>query len=937
MLLQKPSQCKGCPLETLGQGFSEPEGVGSIPLLIVGESLGYNEMLEGLPFRPSAQAGSILHRVIQEKGKYNRSQFAFWNLCACHPPSDKLSGTSYEYEAVNHCRVYFDKVIERYKPKVILACGALPFKHLVGLTGKNTDISKVRGYVFKSKYPDVLVVPTFHPSFIRRGNSNLINVLVWDFMKAVGIAQGKEESYIIDPINQYKLKPFGYLTNPSVEAAFNLLEYIKQNSSILISYDIETEKSQGVDEDELTEYGQNITQIQFSVSPNSGIAMPWIEPFITISKNILATINPKSGHNVWDFDNPILKKSDVIINGRIDDTMLMFHHWQADLPLNLQFVSSFYNFPFPWKHYAGSNLPFYGIADVDSVQYIMQSLPKQLKDRNLWDGYEKLVRELKPILIKVENRGLPINIKKQDEFRTHIELREKEIEKELNKVIPESFIRYFPTRGYVREPKELVGVVQRFIISNNRLATEDEIEVEAKKIGLVKRDFNDEKRWCKEEYFNPESVDQVSDFIKHNKDTELAKKLAVKIAKDSRLKGDEHSNGKDNVSTSKTVLKNLAIKTGRKEYSLIVEHRELSKMAGTFLWKPSEDGRVHTHFGFRTGSGQLTSRDYNIQQGPEHYKLAEKFKETIEAGEGKVLIKVDYKAFFVRMLGFLAEDKSYYRLAQTDPHAFVTAHMVGFPRANECINYSDENLISYLNEVKKEHSLLRNTQAKRTVLGMGNGLSEKGCYERYKDDFNPSKEDVLSSWGRKKKNPLDINPKSGASYLQEEIERRGKERTRNLYILLRKLFPSIFRYHEKILKEASEKGYIDTPFGFRRWFPAASEPTYDRYGNIQSIKKGEQAEEALAYPLANNSYCFLREGVIIADNEGILDRLGMVNWVHDDLRFEAEEENFKEDLMKLLTILERESTVLVNGLGKFSCKADVKIGKNLANMEEFKI
>ena len=939
-MIPKPNSCSGCPLFQDGQGFLQVEGTGAVPLMIVGESSGWHEKQESLPFRPNAPAGSVLHRIIQDKGKYNRSQFSIANMIFCQPFGDKLANTSYEYEAINHCRPNLDATIDRFKPKIILAIGHLPFKHLVGLTGKNTEISKVRGYVFpSSRYPGILVLPTFHSSFLRRGNIHLSGVLLYDFMKAVRIAQGKEEGFILYPFSSSSLD---YKTEPRVEDALHFLQKVKDNPDLRIAYDIETDQSLGEEEDEIEEYGTEISQIQFSSGTNSGIALPWTEPFITIAKSILATSNPKCGHNVWDFDNPILLSAGANIQGRIDDSMWAFHHWQADLPRGLQGVASFYNFPFPWKHYASSNQAFYGIADVDSLHYIYNPLVKQLKDRGLWEGYERLVHNLKPILIKVQDRGLPINKEKQDSFRGEIEARQAELDS-LFKELPSEFTSYHPTNGYVRLPKEINGIDQRIFVEKGRFATEEEIDREAIVAGYTRRKFPIEiegnkvevERWCKPLYFNANSSDQVSNYIKYKGDDALARKLAIKIAKEERKKDDEVKS-KDNVSTSKSVLKALASKTGDVTYSYIIEYRELTKMGGTFLWEPKGDGRVHTTFGFATGSGQLTSRDYNIQQGPEHYTLAEKFKETIEAGEGRLLLKVDYRGYHNRMMGFLAEDEGYYRLASLDTHSYVTGHVVDYPDMSICLDLDDEYLGLFLSQIKKVYTKLRDDQVKHVVHGINFGLSEKGCYDRYGGDFNPSQEDVLRAWGtRKKKKPLEHNPKTGATYLQEEIEKQGKLKVRNLYLLLRELFPKIFKYQEQVLILASQQGFIDTPFGFRRWFPSASEPTYDRWGNLQGVKKGEQAEEALAFPVSNNAHCHLREGVIEADRAGLLDSLRMVNWVHDDLRFEIDQAGFEPDLMKLLTILERASNILQNKMGKFSCKADVQIGKNLKELRKW--
>lgn len=495
-MLEKGTNCEGCPLQYTGQGFILPEGTGSNRVLITGESAGYNEILDGLPFRPQAPAGSVLQRAINMT-KHSRSMFIINNLCMCRPPADLLSGARYEIGAINHCgQAYYDKVIADYKPKVILATGMLPFKYLTGLT---FPISLTRGYVYKSpRYPDVLVIPSYHSSYIRRGNMKYLQLLLRDLHKATLLAQEKLTEgvdYILDPLSATR-QELDYNTNPSHEAAKWLLDKIKSDPSLLLAYDIETEKSAGASEDEMDEYGTKITQIQFSIGAGTGIAFPFAEPFIRIARQILAADNPKAGWNNWRFDRPILRKAGIEINGRDDDGMWCYHHFKPDLPLGLQQVASWYSFPFAWKHMASSNLPFYGIADVDSVYRIMQKLPADLKSRGLWGeynnrdeiytGYEGLVYHINPILEEMSKRGIPINREKQVEFSAEIDREKERIEAELKPLIPDSILRVRPKNGYIREPKEVVEAFYQYNATSSSLSPNEFIRLGT---GLVLKTF----------------------------------------------------------------------------------------------------------------------------------------------------------------------------------------------------------------------------------------------------------------------------------------------------------------------------------------------------------------------------------------------------------------------------------------------------------------
>src|SRR5262249_21709276 len=158
--------------------------------------------------------------------------------------------------------------------------------------------------------------------------------------------------------------------------------------------------------------------------------------------------NPKAGHNVWRFDNRLLRTAGIRVGGRIDDTMWMWRHFEPDLPAGLQFVSSFFGFPFPWKHYAASHPRFYGIADVDSVQHIMASLPSELRSIDSWRGYDRYLYQLYPIIEMASKRGLPIDPDHREQCLKRLDDRKGKISSELQMLIPERVKGFLPANGY---------------------------------------------------------------------------------------------------------------------------------------------------------------------------------------------------------------------------------------------------------------------------------------------------------------------------------------------------------------------------------------------------------------------------------------------------------------------------------------------------------
>jgi len=203
----KPDECIGCPLYGDGKGFSRPEGAGRTGVLIVGDSLGIHEEEDGLPFRPRAQAGGVLERVIRRAG-YTRDDFRIWNTIGCAPPGHvSIEGQPWQDEAVERCRTHFRRVVAEFQPKCILALGGVALKALTGFSGsKDMRVSSLRGFVLESEYCPV--VPTFHPSYLRRGSSKsrekgtgaktkgttgpgmaLLGVLIHDLQRAVAVAK----------------------------------------------------------------------------------------------------------------------------------------------------------------------------------------------------------------------------------------------------------------------------------------------------------------------------------------------------------------------------------------------------------------------------------------------------------------------------------------------------------------------------------------------------------------------------------------------------------------------------------------------------------------------------------------------------------------------------------------------------------------------------
>lgn len=365
-MLRKPEACKSCPIYGSGFGFIPSQGTPHNGVTLVGEAGGENEAKHGEPFYRFAQAGSKLEEVLKLL-RQPRNHFRVGNIVSCRPPANLLENMPYELTVVNHCKK------NRPEGKVLVALGKIPLKYLTGKSGEAKEtIGMLRGYYIPS--PSGIVVPTYHPSFVKRGKPGYIQYLLWDIQKALNYAKSPPEK------TKYR-----FSENPTWEDAKSYYYRVKDSPSSPLAYDIETEDSSDTEEDERQGLTSNtITQIQFSLAKDEGIAFPWNENFFKIIRLLLLTENLKLGFNSYNYDDPRLVDKGFQIRGTRIDVMWMWKHWNPGLERGLQKVASCFDYPEPWKHTSSENLAKYGCHDVSSLHYIFPKLKEWMERDGIW-------------------------------------------------------------------------------------------------------------------------------------------------------------------------------------------------------------------------------------------------------------------------------------------------------------------------------------------------------------------------------------------------------------------------------------------------------------------------------------------------------------------------------------------------------------------------
>lgn len=487
----KPETCRGCPLHNISQSFSVPDGKGTLNIAIIGDKLEHEDGIDGKPFSPRSRGGSLLNQAFQRLG-VTRSQFRLGNVVACQPPRNKLEGANFEIPAVQHCRPNFERVLPTRvtegpdgNPVVILAMGNSPLKALTGASGVHKEkqsVNFLRGFVMRGR--DGLVIPTFHPGFIRAGYMKYFGVFVRDLQRAIDVAQGRFYHRYVQNYQQPN-----YQTSPSLHDAVCFALKVKDNQQLSVGYDIETPHSKDKDAGEKTnvltlgatenptndvEYSYDaasmaivgdegniedstpgreeyedttILTIQFSTSRTEGICFPWEGRYIEVAKKILSYQNPKMGWNNWGFDDPRLHQHGVQFGGPSGtgtiDLMWKWHHCQPDLDRNLQFAAGYCGWPFPWKHLYGSMMNWYGCADVASLHLIDEVVTAEMKKMGIYQGWERHVQGLHHrVLDPMVMRGYPVDEEERERVGVWLEKKQGELLGAIQGMVPiESGVR----------------------------------------------------------------------------------------------------------------------------------------------------------------------------------------------------------------------------------------------------------------------------------------------------------------------------------------------------------------------------------------------------------------------------------------------------------------------------------------------------------------
>lgn len=315
--------------------------------------------------------------------------------------------------------------------------------------------------------------------------------------------------------------------------------------------------------------------------------------------------------------------------------------------------------------------------------------------------------------------------------------------------------------------------------------------------------------------------------------------------------------------TSEEVLESLK---GKHEIvGKILEHRGLKKLLGTYidalpqLINPAT-GRIHTSFNQTvTATGRLSSSNPNLQNIPIRNEDGKEIRKAFIPDEGCEFFSADYSQIELRIMAHLSEDPHMIEAFQKgqDIHAATAAKIYKVK----------------LEDVTRE----QRSKAKTANFGIIYGISVFGLAER-----------------------LNVDRKEAKELIDGYFEN----------------YPKVKAYMDESIRQAREKGYIETIFKRKRYLPDIN--------SKNAVVRGYAERNAINAPIQGSAADIIKVAMIRIyrrfQEEGI--RSKMILQVHDELNFSVLPE--EKEKVQQIVISEMEAAYKM----KAPLRADYGWGQN---------
>jgi DNA polymerase-1 len=312
----------------------------------------------------------------------------------------------------------------------------------------------------------------------------------------------------------------------------------------------------------------------------------------------------------------------------------------------------------------------------------------------------------------------------------------------------------------------------------------------------------------------------------------------------------------------------------------ILRSRELGKLVGTYVdtipTMVKDDGRLHTTF-LQAGSvtGRMASKDPGIQNIPIRTEEGRAIRRAFVAEKGFTLVSIDYSQIELRIAAFLSGDEKMMEIFKNgeDVHRGVASRVFHVPQ--------DE--------------VTADMRRRAKVINFG----------------------ILYGMGV---NALRTN-------LGEDTRREEAQEFLNAYF---NTFTRLAEYLEETKQFAREHGYTTTFFGRKRHFPGIN--------SSLPFMRAQAERMAINAPVQGSSADITRIAMVrIADDlmkREMTDAVRMLIQVHDELVFEIRDELIKDEVPRLMDLME--TVIPMSETKGVPIVVEAKLGKNWEEMEPYK-
>jgi DNA polymerase-1 len=320
-------------------------------------------------------------------------------------------------------------------------------------------------------------------------------------------------------------------------------------------------------------------------------------------------------------------------------------------------------------------------------------------------------------------------------------------------------------------------------------------------------------------------------------------------------------------------IQHIADEYGDPVAKMVLEHRNLSKLEGTYIEGISEylDGysRIHTRFNQDTArTGRLSSADPNIQNIPNVEKDKWRLRSAFIAPKGRKLLVHDFNQLEMRLLASAAREPDMIGifLRNWDIHMGNASMMMGIPydELKEAKKIDKEVKEGRMNMQALTSRVLECLHARAAAKNIGFGLN-------------------YGMGAAKLANDLGIP-------LQEAVEKIA---------LYKQTYPAVSKFYEEAVNMARQTGYAFTILGRRRNLPG-----------IASSNRNERARaerQAINMEIQGTAADVMKVAQLNLDKAGLDYRFGCFSLlnIHDELIHECPDETAEEAEKEITEWMER--------------------------------